>query len=327
MAEDWYYARGGRRYGPFDFDQLRQMSESGMLSPVDMVKSGPAGEWVSARDVTGLAPIAPPASSDAATEPPAIWRGQTVRDSTKADSPCQPLPLISPQRGLPPPVDRARLWIQWGFIRQRVISLESDVLIVASVGSFDEEVLQSALIDSVVTKQHMVHWAIRIPVVAIIRITAASSGATLSVSYRKAVGIIADKKLELPIKCPSPAVRDKLLAVLRERLGPGWREEFKTESRTAELSSLGYAVVFGIAALGLAMRAVAPPASESGLYHQLDPAFRAVGPWVFLAGGALAVGYVLVRTFVHVVAPTRWLSLSRNAVVPADPPTGDGRGL
>lgn len=50
----WYYARSGQRFGPFSFEQLRQMAISGMLTRNDMVMNEIDSSWKSAHDVLGL---------------------------------------------------------------------------------------------------------------------------------------------------------------------------------------------------------------------------------------------------------------------------------
>ena len=52
-TDGWYFARNGQRFGPFAFEQFRQMAASGLLSAEDMVQSD-GGCWVSARLVGGL---------------------------------------------------------------------------------------------------------------------------------------------------------------------------------------------------------------------------------------------------------------------------------
>jgi hypothetical protein len=54
MGETWYFARDGRRMGPFSFEQLQQMAASGVLDADDMLLRLGAQQWSQARSVDGL---------------------------------------------------------------------------------------------------------------------------------------------------------------------------------------------------------------------------------------------------------------------------------
>jgi parallel beta-helix repeat protein len=54
MSGNWYYAKNGQRFGPFTFEQFRQMAMSGMLQTNDMVLDDATGKWQSAGSVTGM---------------------------------------------------------------------------------------------------------------------------------------------------------------------------------------------------------------------------------------------------------------------------------
>lgn len=79
MSDSWFFARGGQKFGPFAFEQIRQMAASGLLSPLDMVQDGSTGRWLSACAVEGLfAPHAggkqpaSPSSGDAGQDTPVL---------------------------------------------------------------------------------------------------------------------------------------------------------------------------------------------------------------------------------------------------------------
>lgn len=59
MADRWHYVKHGRCFGPFSFEQLRQLTASGLLSPTDMVQDEATRSWMSAGTVPGLASSAP----------------------------------------------------------------------------------------------------------------------------------------------------------------------------------------------------------------------------------------------------------------------------
>jgi hypothetical protein len=56
MSGGWYYAKGGRRFGPFTAEQFRQLAASGLLSPADMAWNDRTQQWLSAGAVEGLFP-------------------------------------------------------------------------------------------------------------------------------------------------------------------------------------------------------------------------------------------------------------------------------
>jgi NAD-dependent dihydropyrimidine dehydrogenase PreA subunit len=65
----WYYARNGQSVGPVTSAQLRQLAESGTLTPADMILQAGTEKWVAASKVKGLFPTALPSSEP--TAPPA----------------------------------------------------------------------------------------------------------------------------------------------------------------------------------------------------------------------------------------------------------------
>jgi hypothetical protein len=54
MANEWYYARDGKQFGPFSFEQLEQFAGSRQLQPEDHVWGHGFQEWLVARAVPGL---------------------------------------------------------------------------------------------------------------------------------------------------------------------------------------------------------------------------------------------------------------------------------
>jgi hypothetical protein len=74
MSDNWYYAKNGQRFGPFRFDQIRQLAASGVLHANDMLMNEAAGQWVSAQAVAGLFTalgVPPVSTSDASAAPEA----------------------------------------------------------------------------------------------------------------------------------------------------------------------------------------------------------------------------------------------------------------
>ena len=60
MSGDWYYVKSGQRFGPFAFEQFRQLGAAGLLSPDDMVWNEQGNQWTSANAVEGLLDSGPP---------------------------------------------------------------------------------------------------------------------------------------------------------------------------------------------------------------------------------------------------------------------------
>jgi len=54
MANNWYYAKHGKRLGPFAWTQLQQLAKSAMLVPTDMVFPESTQQWMPAGNVPGL---------------------------------------------------------------------------------------------------------------------------------------------------------------------------------------------------------------------------------------------------------------------------------
>ncbi len=64
MANVWFLLRDGRRFGPFQFAQLRQMTTTGQLLPLDLIAQAEGGPWVPASQVPGLYDVAPPPTAN-----------------------------------------------------------------------------------------------------------------------------------------------------------------------------------------------------------------------------------------------------------------------
>ena len=58
--EQWYYTRGGQRFGPIPMAALKSMASSGQLTPQDFVWRDGMPDWIAASGVNGLfAPAMP----------------------------------------------------------------------------------------------------------------------------------------------------------------------------------------------------------------------------------------------------------------------------
>ena len=58
MAQNWYYAAGEQKLGPYSASQLRQLAATGQLRPTDMVWKEGMKQWAAAGSVKGLFPPA-----------------------------------------------------------------------------------------------------------------------------------------------------------------------------------------------------------------------------------------------------------------------------
>jgi hypothetical protein len=70
MNDAWYVDKGKQRCGPFTFEQVKHLADSGLLLPDNMVWNKGAQKWVSAGGVEGLfppevIPATPPAEAPA----------------------------------------------------------------------------------------------------------------------------------------------------------------------------------------------------------------------------------------------------------------------
>jgi len=54
LAADWYYAKDGERFGPFDAQQIKKFAEQGVLLPTDAVTRKGMPQWMPADTVKGL---------------------------------------------------------------------------------------------------------------------------------------------------------------------------------------------------------------------------------------------------------------------------------
>jgi formylglycine-generating enzyme len=59
MSQEWYFAKGDKRYGPVSASQLKELAITGRLSPNDIVWKQGMAQWSEARIVRGLFPTLP----------------------------------------------------------------------------------------------------------------------------------------------------------------------------------------------------------------------------------------------------------------------------
>ena len=72
MSVQWYCRLMGAEMGPFTAAQLVEMVHSHQLTPEDMVRRGPEGEWVPGYRVRGLFDAQPRSRTVTAASPPAV---------------------------------------------------------------------------------------------------------------------------------------------------------------------------------------------------------------------------------------------------------------
>lgn len=73
--DEWWVSRGGKRFGPVDFDTLVESAKAGRLEPrTDLVTGGDLADWVPAGDVDGVfernQPEAPESKDNGGHTPP-----------------------------------------------------------------------------------------------------------------------------------------------------------------------------------------------------------------------------------------------------------------
>ena len=91
MADQWFYMKGGHRFGPVTPRILRSLAQGGEVRPTDLVSREGSGTWVDAARVKGLFPTTPPAPRIPSTLP--------VNDQYALDvaSPIPPIRSDSPE--------------------------------------------------------------------------------------------------------------------------------------------------------------------------------------------------------------------------------------
>ena len=85
MAKQWYYVKDGKRVGPVNPDQLKQLAAAGQLRPSDKVTCDGMQGWAEASKVKGLMPT---------NEPPPIPRPKASPSPTVAALPAKTQPHI-----------------------------------------------------------------------------------------------------------------------------------------------------------------------------------------------------------------------------------------
>lgn len=70
MADQWYYARGREKVGPFTAAQLKQLARSGQLARSDMVWKEGTAKWMQAAQVRGLFDSTPSHGGQRPVPPP-----------------------------------------------------------------------------------------------------------------------------------------------------------------------------------------------------------------------------------------------------------------
>jgi len=86
MADEWFVQRDGQNFGPFSSAQLKQMTTTGRLLPVDLVTKGEDGRWVPASQIKGLFATSPAPASQLPPMPPPL-------PATASQLPPMPPPL------------------------------------------------------------------------------------------------------------------------------------------------------------------------------------------------------------------------------------------
>lgn len=105
MADQWYYAKGGKQHGPVADEAFRQMAAAGQLAPTDMVWKDGMPDWKPAREISGLLPPpAPRASSSGLIPVP------TVAQTAGEPAPAAALTASAPIAGITLSLPRLSAW-------------------------------------------------------------------------------------------------------------------------------------------------------------------------------------------------------------------------
>jgi hypothetical protein len=84
MANEYYFTRDGKQYGPVSAGQLKNLADSGRLQPSDKVRKEGMANWVAAASVKGL--FAVPAPDPARAAPPeAVVEAEEVVEAILVD--------------------------------------------------------------------------------------------------------------------------------------------------------------------------------------------------------------------------------------------------
>ncbi|MAT13951.1 MAG: hypothetical protein CMJ46_01620 [Planctomyces sp.] len=78
MINEWYYQRDGEEIGPVPFEQIKDLAQSGQLSPEDQIRDAVSGMLLPAKSIGGLFPAT---STAGKTRTPASNRRRQARDS------------------------------------------------------------------------------------------------------------------------------------------------------------------------------------------------------------------------------------------------------
>lgn len=63
MGREWYYAKGGEKYGPVSAAEIRELAATGRLLPDDLIWTEGMEDWVAARRAPGMK-FVPPVAAD-----------------------------------------------------------------------------------------------------------------------------------------------------------------------------------------------------------------------------------------------------------------------
>jgi hypothetical protein len=102
MADEWFYARKGKEFGPFTTAQLKRLGAAGQVRPTDLVWKTGMAKRVPARAVKGLCPEATSTAKPQAAAaprirtPPPAKPPEEVVELIAVDSPATPTQAVFP---------------------------------------------------------------------------------------------------------------------------------------------------------------------------------------------------------------------------------------
>lgn len=71
MSDEWYYTRDQQQYGPFEFNDLVEMSQKGVLARHDLLWKEGMANWQPAETIHGL--FTAPSAPEPITDAPPAW--------------------------------------------------------------------------------------------------------------------------------------------------------------------------------------------------------------------------------------------------------------
>jgi hypothetical protein len=220
------------------------------------------------------------------------------------------------------PSDGPRVWAH-GVFTPSVVVLAGDHLVVGSAPRSGVPRVEAAARHGHPVRRLLNRGATQVPLGAVVRVEsvlemrAGRRRASLAVTWRQvpAGGWGAGEQVTA-VPCAGPAEHDEILALLRGRLGPGWRPRVTTDGHLrVVVKALCVAAGVAVCTAALYAESQSPrPATgdggSRGRYRVASDLARVVGPAPVLALGVLTLGFVVFEAVQDLADPPRRLTLT-----------------